>query len=144
MKIPSTNRTSEGFTLIELMIVVAIIGILAAIAYPSYLEHVRKSNRAEAQAALMEAQQALERFYSVNGTYLAAGGSLPTVFKTAIPSASETRYTIAATGTPSRNAYTLQASRAGSMSADPCGNFRIDQAGTRSLDSATKSLDYCW
>jgi type IV pilus assembly protein PilE len=58
-----------GFTLTELLIAVAIVGILAAIAYPSYLEQIRKSRRADAEAVLMQAAQFMERIYSEAGCY---------------------------------------------------------------------------
>ncbi|MDR7091132.1 type IV pilin protein [Cellvibrio fibrivorans] len=57
-------KLTNGFTLIELMIVVAVVGIIAAIAYPSYMESVRKSNRAEAKVELMDISQRLQRCYS--------------------------------------------------------------------------------
>jgi type IV pilus assembly protein PilE len=59
----------KGFTLIELMIVVAVIGILSAIAYPSYTEYVLKGRRAEARAALVDLMQQQERYFTQNGTY---------------------------------------------------------------------------
>lgn len=61
---------SKGFTLIELMITVAIIGILGAIAYPSYQEYVFKSKRAEGRTAMMEVLQQQERYMTQNNTYL--------------------------------------------------------------------------
>jgi type IV pilus assembly protein PilE len=60
---------SIGFTLIEVMIVVAIVGILVAIAYPSYREQVLEGRRSEARSALLQLAQAQERFYTANGTY---------------------------------------------------------------------------
>jgi type IV pilus assembly protein PilE len=65
------KKHSKGFTLIELMIVVAIVGILAAIAYPSYQEYVRKTRRAEGRTALIELLQQQERYMTQNNTYLA-------------------------------------------------------------------------
>lgn len=69
---------SSGFTLIELMIVVAIIGIIAAIAYPSYLEYVKSARRSDAQSSLMGLASAMERHRTANNTYEgAAVGPLP-------------------------------------------------------------------
>ncbi|MDP3168247.1 MAG: type IV pilin protein, partial [Hydrogenophaga sp.] len=62
-------RRDSGFTLIELMIVVAIIGILSAVAYPSYTEYIRRGARSEATAALLETQQFMERYYGANNRY---------------------------------------------------------------------------
>ena len=66
--------SSRGFTLIELLIAVAIVGILAAIAYPSYLEQIRKTRRADAEAVLMQAAQFMERVYSEAGCYNPGSG----------------------------------------------------------------------
>jgi type IV pilus assembly protein PilE len=67
------QRRDQGFTLIELMIVVAIIGIIAAIAYPSYTEYVERARRTDAQGALMGLAAAMERHRTANGTYENAG-----------------------------------------------------------------------
>ena len=65
---PGRRRTAGGFTLIELMVVVAVIGILSAIAYPSYAEYLRKSRRTDGRRALLEAAGAMEKYFSANLT----------------------------------------------------------------------------
>lgn len=139
--IAANHAGTKGFTLIELMIVVAIIGILASIAYPSYLEYVKKSNRAEATVVLMESAQALERFYSVNGSYLDSGNNVASVFPSNAPANGAANYTVAATG--ARNSFTLTATPTGRMSGDDCGNLSITHSGVKGA-SGSKGVAECW
>lgn len=67
------NRKMRGFTLIEVMIVAAIIAIISAIAYPSYMASVRKSNRADAKTELMDVAQRLQRCYTAYGKFNPTG-----------------------------------------------------------------------
>lgn len=139
---------NSGFTLIEVMVVVAIVAIIAAIAMPSYQEHVARTRRAEAVGLLLEGAQALERYYSANGTYLSAADTLAAVFPTTVPTNGAAYYTIAVVGTPTRSAFTLRATRVagGSMGGDDCGDFEIDQAGQRTLNGNDpgKGVADCW
>ncbi|MBB3047513.1 type IV pilus assembly protein PilE [Litorivivens lipolytica] len=137
--------TKSGFSLIELIVVVAIIGILASIAYPSYVEHVAKAKRADAIAVLLEGAQALERHYSVNGSYLDTNNNLAAVYPTAVNAGSVTLYTIAATASTA-NSFTLRATRSGSMAGDKCGNFELSSAGGKSLNGAASGVTIadCW
>lgn len=148
------RKFQQGFTLIELMIVVAILGILAAVAYPSYKEHVAKGRRAEAKTALMSAQQWMERNYTESYRYDKnnAGDAitaLPTHLNQA-PAQGGKNYDIGFTADPARESYTLEGKRAGMMTGDKCGNFRLDQYGRKTLDSHSgfasdkAALDYCW
>lgn len=73
----SRRRKASGFTLIELMIAVAIVAVLAAIAYPAYLDSVWKAKRAEAKAAIFKALQAEERYYTQNNTYISYASGAP-------------------------------------------------------------------
>lgn len=140
-------RHTKGFTLIELMIVAAIIGILAAIAYPSYQEQIAKAKRADAAAALMTGAQALERYYTSNGRYTVAGPpvAIAAVFPTQVPENGTAYYNITAT-VATANSFTLRATRAGAMAGDGCGNLQLDSTGARTLDSNDTGRDVagCW
>jgi len=153
-----------GFTLIEMMVVVAVIGILAAVAYPSYREFVAKAKRADVAAMLSSAQQWMERFYSENFRYDKNSAGVAVTDKTQFP----TYFSVSpmpGQGSPvydvtvvvvdgTRDVYSLKAVRkAGStMAADRCGDYYQDQYGRKELKNfsskhfATKqdALNYCW
>lgn len=131
-----------GFTLVEVMIVVAIVAIIAALGIPAYLEHVNKGRRGEAMAALLEGAQALERYYSANGTYL-DGGNLAAVFRTQVPPGPGAYYNIAAQAATA-NTFRLRAARAGVMVGDDCGDFEITHSGARELNGNTLAVERCW
>ncbi|WP_036256498.1 type IV pilin protein [Spongiibacter marinus] len=146
----NNGSVEKGFTLLELMITVAIVAILASIAYPSYQEQVAKSRRNEATNALMVGAQALERYYSANGRFTTTGGGseLPAVFPVRVPENGSTYYSISADGTPTANTFTLIAKRSGVMVGDSCGDFTLDDAGEMALKNkpsgSKKSLADCW
>lgn len=74
-KLAQKKMSQQGFTLIEIMIVVVIVGVLASIAYPNYTKYVQKGNRVEAQADLLDAAQRLQKCFTTNGTYKAVAGT---------------------------------------------------------------------
>ncbi|MEI2261280.1 MAG: type IV pilin protein [Stenotrophomonas indicatrix] len=131
------RRNARGFTLIELMITVAVIAILAAVAIPSYSEHVRKSRRAQAKADLVELAQQLERFHTVQNTY--SGMTLPF---TVSPREGKSYYTLSLSGAATSSAFTLQAVPGTGQDKDKCGTLTLDQAGRKTPTEA--KVAGCW
>jgi type IV pilus assembly protein PilE len=91
-----SKKKSGGFTLIELMIVVAIVAILAAVAYPSYVSHLRKGRRAEVQAFMMDVAQRQQQYFIDNRSYAvdAGGTAAYTKLNVSFPSDLSTYYTV--------------------------------------------------
>ena len=134
-----------GFTLIEVMIVVAIIGLLAAIGYPSYQAHVAKAKRADAQASLMELAQFMERYYTANGRYTQANGSAPDLpFTEAPKDPGAKNYTLAfVANSPTASTYTLTATPKNSMANDACGTLTLSNTGAKG-QAASATAAECW
>ena len=130
---------SRGFTLIELMVVVAIVAIIMAIAIPSYQEQVRKSNRGLAKSDLLELTQCAERYHTTNGTYV--GFEAATACDVDGKDDANT-YDFAADAI-ARTTFTLSATAQGGQSADKCGDLGINQANVRT-HSAGAAADRCW
>lgn len=133
----SYPRALHGFTLVELMITVAIIAIIAAIAYPSYQRHVIRTHRGAAEACLSEHAQFMERYYTTNLTYVDAEPAPGCASEGAMPD----RYEFAFVGEPTRSTYTISATPVGPQLKDgQCGTLTLNQAGTKGAND----VDACW
>lgn len=140
---PRSTRASCGFSLIELMITIAIVGILASIAMPSYMSYVARGKRAEAKQALQENALFLEGHYTTRGFYSTAKGNntAPTLPVTQVPRSGNANYTLSADVT--NTGYSLTATAVNSMADDECGNFTLDQTGTQGVSGSLGVAD-CW
>lgn len=124
---------ASGFTLVELMLVVAIIGILASIALPSYNEHVRKARRTAGAACAAAVAQQAERYYTTNLRYTGFAAD------TSICEPKALEYYNILVATPTNRSYTVSASPIGAQSGDSCGVLSVTQTGAKSPDTAG-----CW
>lgn len=146
------SRRHNGFTLIEVMVVVAIVAILAAIAIPSYAAFIQRSNRSEARNALLEAAVWMERWRTERGLYGNAPATptvAPATFPfTQTPSApAAAKYTIAPPTIAALGiGYLITASPTGAMAGDLCGDLTIDHSGARGFTGASPpaTQDICW
>lgn len=140
-------KRMQGFTLIEIMIALLIVSILASIAIPMYGDYVRRANRNEMKAVMMEAEQYMQRFYSANDAYDRNRGGNPVELP---PSMRQSPRTGAA-----RYAINIERATAGEFvlvasftrgNEDPCGEFRIDHTGRRMLgpNATAQKIAECW
>jgi type IV pilus assembly protein PilE len=125
----------NGFTLIELMIAVAIVGILAAIAYPSYQDSVRKSRRADVEGVLLGLANAMERRFTETNSYVGAVAPPATYYTVTIPVATASSYTL--------NAAPIVT---GPQANDKCGTLTLDQTGAKGITGGATGVTAtdCW
>jgi len=138
---PPPNPRSRGFTLIELMIAVAVIAILAAVAYPSYRDQITKSHRADAKTALLALAQRMERFYTERSTYVGASVGAAGIY----PNKSDQGYYNLSITAQTADAFTIKAAPTGQQAGDKCGSYLFNQLGQKTLDvDATLTVAACW
>lgn len=133
-------RHLRGFTLIELMIAVAVVAILAAVAMPNYTEYIMRSHRSNARTSLLGAAQWMERAATVSGSYPLAASVTSGILgvegnRYAITFSSTSGQTFTFTATPQPGTPQVN---------DKCGTMTIDQAGTKSVTGATLTAVECW
>jgi len=121
----------KGFTLVELIVSVAIIGILASIAIPSYSDYVDSSRRADGQAALLSLGQAMQRYYTEQTTYVGAslGSGSSDIFPDAAPLDRGDKYYKLSIESQTSSAFVVKATATGKHAGD--GDYTLDQTGAR-------------
>lgn len=145
------QTTQRGFSLMELMIVVAIVGIVAAIAYPSYLDQVRSTKRTDCSGAVVGLANAMERHYSVNGSYLGAGAGggntgAPSIFPVACPIDGDTVTYNLTISAATASTYALNAAPVGAQTEDKCGQLTLTNTGVKGVSGAETGVTWqdCW
>ena len=132
----------SGFTMIEMMIVLAIIGILAAIAYPSYQQQVRDSRRSDCAGELELLSNAMERRFTLNASY---AGGLPAGFNTCPINGGSPMYQFAIPASTATT-FTVSAAPIGPQAGERCGTLTLTNTGVKGLNGAAAGLTVqdCW
>ena len=138
----------SGFSLIELMIVVAIVGIVSAVALPSYNNYIKRGQRAELRTQMFAAAQYLNRFYAANDSFATTRDgnavSLPAELARS-PASGDQLYQIDTTNTAyGVTTFTLVYEPINAMSDDPCGKFTLSNTGLKGNSGNSKSVAECW
>lgn len=148
---PVRPGRQAGFTLMELLIALAVVAILTAVAVPSYGQYVMRSARADARATLLQASQFMERFYAMNSAYDqkrdATPVALPNALQQVPQNAANPRYIVALdAGNLSATGYALLATPVGASASDTCGVLSISSTGVRGASGAADSAGIadCW
>ncbi len=145
------KTAQQGFTLIEMMVVIAIIGILAAIAYPSYDEYVKRGNRTEGQAFLSDVAAREERHFAQNNAYITANANLGKLYGSAetTKQSSTGKYTItlatgaaATTSTPGDGGYLLTATQ--QFNDLKCATLTLNALGVKNSTGSRSDNNDCW
>lgn len=139
-------RPQRGFTLTELMIVVAIIGIIAAFAYPSYVEQIRKSKRSDAKIALQQIAQRQESHFIKNYSYAATLTALGYAADTIPSPEADYDITVSAATTTTYTIQATPASSSGQAKDNVCASFTLDHMGRKVAKNSlgTVTTDKCW
>ncbi|MGM3275681.1 type IV pilin protein [Ralstonia sp. 24A2] len=141
---------AAGFTLIELMITVAIVAIITIIAYPSYQQYVLKSHRVDAKTALLDLAARQERYYTLQNIYTSSPAALgygAASFPVAVQTGSQSYYTLNVTqlnNAASQPSYTAVAVPSGPQLPDTCGTYTINQLGQQNNQNNTTATAQCW
>ncbi len=131
----SISQRAGGFTLVELMVCLTLIGVLLGVALPTYREQIQRVRRVDAQKSLVELAQFLERFYTSRGTYV--GATLP--FDQSPRDAGRAYYRLGFASGPDASGYVLQAEPLGAMTEDACGVLTLASSGLHGA-----ATERCW
>lgn len=132
------TKTQKGFTLIEILIAVAIVSILAAIAYPSYKEYINRGNRSEGQALLNDTAAAQERYYAQNFVYITVNANVGNL--NTRTTSSTGKYTLSVGA--GDGGYLLTATP--TFDDADCGNLTLDALGVPGRTGSGKTREECW
>ena len=138
------SKQQRGVTLIELMVVIAVLGIIIALGYPSYRDQVMKARRAEGMGELLELADKLERYFSdqVPGTY--AGATLGTAATNIHTAYTADGHYLLNIDSADAVSFTVRATPQGGQANDKCGIFIVDSLGNQSLSGNSIGVDQCW